>query len=72
MLAGPFIMVPPPPAPLSELIFCYTRQDPEFKKGGKTFPTHSAIVDVVHRGGSMRVCHAAGPGSILGRDKFPG
>ena len=29
----------------------------------------------VHRcgtGGSMRACHAAGPGSILGRDKFPG
>ena len=29
----------------------------------------------VHRcgpGGSMRSCHAAGPGSILGRDKFPG
>ena len=30
---------------------------------------------IVHRrgpGGSMRACHAAGPGSILGRDKFPG
>ena len=29
----------------------------------------------VHRcglGGSMRTCHAAGPGSIPGRDKFPG
>ena len=29
----------------------------------------------VHRsgaGGSMHVCHAAGPGSIPGRDKFPG
>ena len=29
----------------------------------------------VHRcgaGGSMRACHAAGPGSIPGRDKFPG
>ena len=29
----------------------------------------------VHRcgpGGSMRACHSAGPGSILGRDKFPG
>ena len=29
----------------------------------------------VHRcgsGGSMRACHAAGPGSISGRDKFPG
>ena len=29
----------------------------------------------VHRcglGGSMRACHTAGPGSILGRDKFPG
>ena len=23
-------------------------------------------------GGTMRVCHAAGPGSIPGRDKFPG
>ena len=23
-------------------------------------------------GGSMRACHAAGPGSIPGRDKFPG
>ena len=23
------------------------------------------------QGGSMRACHAAGPGSILGRDKFP-
>ena len=30
---------------------------------------------IVHRcgtGGSMRACHAAGPGSIPGRDKFPG
>ena len=30
---------------------------------------------VVHRcgtGGSMRACHAVGPGSIPGRDKFPG
>ena len=29
----------------------------------------------VHRcglGGSMRACHAAGPGSIPSRDKFPG
>ena len=29
----------------------------------------------IHRcrlGGSMRACHAAGPGSISGRDKFPG
>ena len=29
----------------------------------------------VHRcgaSGSMRACHAAGPGSIPGRDKFPG
>ena len=29
----------------------------------------------VHRcgpGGSMRACHAAGPGSIPGRDRFPG
>ena len=29
----------------------------------------------VHRcgpGGSMRACHAAGPGSIPGREKFPG
>ena len=29
----------------------------------------------VHRcgtGGSLRACHAAGPGSIPGRDKFPG
>ena len=29
----------------------------------------------VHRcgtGDSMRACHAAGPGSILGRDRFPG
>ena len=29
----------------------------------------------VHRcgtGGSMRACHVAGPGSIPGRDKFPG
>ena len=29
----------------------------------------------VHRcgaGGSMRACHAAGPNSIPGRDKFPG
>ena len=32
-------------------------------------------VYVVHRcgpGGSKRACHAAGPGSIPGRDKFPG
>ena len=31
--------------------------------------------DRVHRcgaSGSMRACHAAGPGSIPGRDKFPG
>ena len=30
---------------------------------------------LVHRcgaGGSMRVCHASGPGSIPGRNKFPG
>ena len=30
---------------------------------------------VVHRcgpGGSMHACHAAGPGSIPSRDKFPG
>ena len=30
---------------------------------------------IVHRcgtGGTMRACHAAGPGSIPGRDKFPG
>ena len=30
---------------------------------------------IVHRcgaSGSMRACHAAGPGSIPGRDKFPG
>ena len=29
----------------------------------------------IHRcgaSGSMRACHAAGPGSILGRDRFPG
>ena len=33
------------------------------------------LVWIVHRcgpGGSMRACHAAGPGSIPGRDKFPG
>ena len=33
------------------------------------------IIIIVHRcgpGGSMRTCHAAGPGSIPGRDKFPG
>ena len=32
-------------------------------------------VIIVHRcgtGGSMRACQAAGPGSIPGRDKFPG
>ena len=31
--------------------------------------------EIVHRcgtSGSMRACHAAGPGSIPGRDKFPG
>ena len=31
--------------------------------------------DIVHRcgtSGSMRACHAAGPGSILSWDKFPG
>ena len=34
-------------------------------------PPHSPV----HRygtSGSMRACHAAGPGSIPGRDKFPG
>ena len=33
------------------------------------------VVRGVHRcetDGSMRACHAAGPGSIPGRDKFPG
>ena len=30
------------------------------------------IVDRCLAGGSMRACHAAGPGSIPGRDKFPG
>ena len=33
------------------------------------------IEAVVHRcgvSGSMRACHAAAPGSIPGRDKFPG
>ena len=33
------------------------------------------MITVVHRcgaSGSMRACHTAGPGSIPGRDKFPG
>ena len=45
------------------------------------FTKHSSLLFIllvtrqVHRcrtGGSMRACHAAGPGSIPGRDKFPG
>ena len=40
-------------------------------------PKRNAIIskDQVHRcgpGGIMRACHAAGPGSIPGRDRFPG
>ena len=33
------------------------------------------LIYIVHRcgaSGGMRACHAAGPGSIPGRDKFPG
>ena len=33
------------------------------------------IIIIVHRcgaNGSMRACHEAGPGSIPGRDRFPG
>ena len=30
------------------------------------------LVDRCGPGGSMRACHEAGPGSIPGRDKFPG
>ena len=57
------------------------------EKGGEKFsfanysPIANASYDpviniiLVHRcgaSGSMRACHAAGPGSIPGRDKFPG
>ena len=38
-------------------------------------PYYSLIFKIVHRcgaSGSMLACHAAGPGSIPGRDKFPG
>ena len=39
------------------------------------FNKRTADKGLVHRfgpGGSMLACHAAGPGSIPGRDKFPG
>ena len=42
---------------------------------GPAFGSDGFQLAVVHRcgaSGSMRVCHAAGPGSIPGRDKFPG
>ena len=58
-------------------------QDPYIGEGGDSevnndeshgyFPQFPALI--VHRcgaGGSMRACHAPGPGSIPGRDKFPG
>ena len=41
----------------------------------KHMPFNSYYKKLVHRrgtSGSMRACHAAGPGSIPGRDKFPG
>ena len=34
--------------------------------------SHSTIVHRCEPGGSMRACHAAGPGSIPSRDKIPG
>ena len=44
----------------------------------RIFAIHSInftfIIQEVHRcgeSGSMRACHAAGPGSIPGRDRFP-
>ena len=48
--------------------------------GGCLAGTHAIVVCIiqnrhVHRcgtSGSMRACHAAGPGSIPGREKFPG
>ena len=40
----------------------------------QTWPCDIVAGSVHHcePGGSMRACHAAGPGSIPGRDKFPG
>ena len=44
-------------------------------KSSELYIVSSSTYTLVHRcgtGGSMRACHAAGPGSIPGRDKFPG
>ena len=39
---------------------------------GKSRYCHIIGVHCCGASGSMRACHAAGPGSIPGRDKFPG
>ena len=49
-------------------------------KGGHLFPFHPVFFSswlslIFHRcgaSGSIRACHAADPGSIPGRDRFPG
>ena len=41
-----------------------------FKK--KTIIHYQLLVHRCRPGGKMRACHAAGSGSIPGRDKFPG
>ena len=38
----------------------------------KQWASYSSHVHRCGASGSMRACHAAGPGSIHGRDKFPG
>ena len=42
-------------------------ENPEKNLSQDTYPVHRCGTS-----GSMRACHAAGPGSIPGRDKFTG
>ena len=63
-------------SPTATDVFYWNPNDPvQVYEGSQYILFLRQMLIMVHRcgaSGSMRVCHAAGPGSIPGRDRFPG